>query len=57
MTAGNQYEVTRVIKLHTKPLRTGEIIKTGVFVKETAKRYIFDNFQVSKTTVIKIEKR
>ena len=55
MTKGKGYEVTKKIKLHTKPLREEEITKEGVFMKETAKSYIFDNFWVSKSTVIKTE--
>lgn len=55
MTKGKGYEITKKIKLHTKPLREEEIIKEGIFMKETAKTYIFDDFKVSKSTVIKIE--
>ena len=55
MTTHNPYKVTKKIKLHTNPLREAEIIKEGVFMKETAKSYIFDDFRVNKSTVIKIE--
>ena len=55
MTRGKEYEVTKRIKLHTKPLVEEEIVKTGLFLKETDKSFIFDDFKVSKSTVIKIE--
>lgn len=55
MTVCRPYKVTKKIKLHTKPLVEEEIIKTGLFLKETAKSYIFDDFKVRKSTVIKIE--
>ena len=55
MTVSKPYKVTKKIKLHTNPLREEEIIKEGIFMKETAKTYIFDDFRVNKSTVIKIE--
>lgn len=55
MTAGNPYKITKEIKLHTKPLRKTEIAKTGVFVRETPKFYIFDKFRVKKKNVKRLE--
>jgi hypothetical protein len=55
LTAHKPYKVTKKIKLHTKPLREELIVKTGVFVRETTKSYIFDGFRVAKSTVIGIE--
>lgn len=56
MTVGNPYKVTQKIKLHTKPLRNAETAKTGVFVKETPKSYIFDEFWVKKENIIAVER-
>ena len=55
MVSGRKYIVTKRIKLHTKPLRTAVITEQGIFEKETATRYVFDNFSVNKSTVIKIK--
>lgn len=55
MTAGNLYRVTKEIKLHTNPLHKEKIVKTGVYVKETEKTYVFDKFKVNKRNVVRIE--
>ena len=49
------YKVTQKIKLHTQPPRVIVVEREGVFVKETEKSYIFKDFRVQKSTVIKIE--
>ena len=55
MTAGKKYKITKRIKIHTKPIRTVEIIQTGVFVKETEKYYVFNGFRVRKDVATVIE--
>ena len=55
MTVGSPYKVTKRIKLHTSPLREAEIVKAGVFKKETRKSYIFNEFKVKKQLLQKIE--
>ena len=55
MKTNKPYKITKRIKIHTSPLVEVEIVKTGLFMKETAKSYIFDDFRVCKSTVIDIE--
>jgi phage-related protein len=55
MKVNNTYTVTKRIKLHTKPLVEGELVKTGKFLRETNTYYIFDTFKAIKTNIIKIE--
>ena len=55
MTIGKTYKITKRIKIHTKPLVMVEVIKTGVFLKETTKSYLFDDFRVGKKVVVNIE--
>lgn len=57
MTVGQEYEVIREIKLHTKPLRVAQIIRTGRFVRETEKHFIFSDFRVRKSNIIAIIER
>ena len=52
---GYSYRVSAKIKLHTSPLRELEYEKEGVFIRETAAHYVFDEFRVRKATVIKIQ--
>ena len=48
------YTVVKVIKIHTKPLRTVKVIQTGRFKKETQSYYIFNSFRVRKSAVLTI---
>jgi len=54
MKAGKVYEITKRIKLHTKPLYEADIMLTGRYVRESQNWYIFDRFKVKKANVIKI---
>ena len=54
MTQGRKYEITKRIKLHTKPLYVGEIVQKGTFVQETEHHYFFDRFRVRKANIIRI---
>lgn len=56
MSSNKPYRITKEIKIHTKPLNKVQIIREGVFIKETSKSYVFDSFRVNKANVIKIEK-
>lgn len=55
MAIGKTYRITKKIKIHTSPLAEVEVVKEGLFMKETAQSYIFDDFRVNKFVVIKIE--
>ena len=55
MTAGKKYKITKRIKIHTKPTYTVEVTQAGVFVKETEKYYVFNDFKVRKDVVTVIE--
>ena len=55
MKQGMLYKVTLRIKVHTSPLREITYDKIGMFVKETDKSYVFDDFHTRKSTVVKIE--
>ena len=57
MKVGKEYAVTKEIKLHTKPIRVAQIIRTGFFVKETETHFIFSDFRVRKANVISIQER
>lgn len=35
MIPGNEYTITREIKIHTKPLRRVQVQQTGIFYRET----------------------
>ena len=54
MTQGRKYEITKQIKLHTKPLYVGEIVQKGTFVQETEHHYFFDRFRVRKANIVRI---
>ena len=54
MKVGNRYRLSIKIKLHTSPLRMLEYMREGVFVKETAKCFVFKDFMVRKANVIGI---
>ena len=56
MIPGCCYCVTTKIKLHTSPLRELEYDRAGVFVKETPKYLIFDEFRVSKENIVNIRR-
>ena len=55
MEVNKLYEVTKRIKIHTKPLRTCDVILTGKFKKETKKCFVFDNFRVDKMVITSIK--
>ena len=55
MEVNKLYEVTKRIKIHTKPLITCDVILTGKFKKETKKYFVFDNFRVDKSVLISIK--
>ena len=55
MTSNKLYKVTKRIKLHTKPLREALTVQEGIFIRETAANYIFNNFWARKSNVVKIE--
>lgn len=57
MNVGSLYEVTKRIKVHTKPLVTCDVILTGKFEKETKMLFVFDNFRVRKSVVIAIKEK
>ena len=57
MISAKEYEVTKRIKLHTKPIRVAQITQVGRFVKETQRHYIFSDFRVRKDNVISIKER
>ena len=56
MLSNKPYRITKEIKIHTKPLNKVQIIREGMFIKETSKSYVFDGFRVNKANVIKVEK-
>lgn len=56
MKIGETYKVTKLIKLHTKPLRETNVSITGRFVKETESYYCFDWFRVRKANIVEIVK-
>lgn len=55
MIVGNTYRIIKRVKIHTSPVVMADVVKEGVYVKETQKNYIFDTFRVCKSVVIKIE--
>ena len=57
MTIGGSYKVTKKIKIHTKPDVVANVVQTGIFLRETEKYYIFDDFRVKKSVVVKIQKQ
>ena len=54
MIINTRYAVSVKIKLHTSPLRELVYDKEGVFIKETGSYYVFEDFRVRKSNVIKI---
>ena len=56
MIRGYCYCVTLKIKLHTSPLRELEYDRAGIFVKETPKCLIFDEFRVLKENIVNIRR-
>jgi hypothetical protein len=57
MKVGERYKVRVKIKLHTQPVRYLEYEKDGVFCKETASCYVFEDFRVRKSNVLDIVRR
>jgi hypothetical protein len=55
LIVGKNYRVTKTIKLHTKPLRTVNIVQYGKFVKETMNYLVFGGFKVRKSVISNIE--
>lgn len=56
MTIGNEYKVTKKIKIHTKPLVEVQITLQGIFKCESKAYYIFDSFRARKENIISIER-
>jgi hypothetical protein len=54
MTKNKKYEIVKEIELHTKPLRTVNVLQQGVFKRETEKSYIFDEFFCRKKNVVSV---
>ena len=52
---GRVYDITKQIKIHTKPLVEVCITLRGQFIKETDKQLFFDSFKVNKNNVIKVK--
>lgn len=57
MNVGSLYEVTKRIKVHTKPLVMCDVILTGKFEKETKMLFVFDNFRVRKNVIVSIKEK
>lgn len=57
MQTNKLYEVTKRIKVHTKPLVTYDIVLTGKFIRETKEWFIFDNFNVKKSVITSIKEK
>ncbi len=57
MNIGQSYEITKRIKVHTKPLVTCDVILTGKFEKETKMLFVFDNFKVRKNAIVSIKEK
>ena len=55
MEVNKLYEVTKRIKIHTKPLVICNVVLTGKFKKETDSMFIFDNFRVTKSVLLSIK--
>ena len=55
MKTNTRYNITVKIKLRTSPLRELTYDKDSVFVRESDSYYIFEDFRVRKTNVIKIQ--
>ena len=55
MKTNTRYNITVKIKLHTSLLRELTYDKDSVFVRESDSYYIFEDFRVRKTNVIKIQ--
>lgn len=51
------YEVTKQIKLHTKPTRIAQIKQTGAFIGESEYYLFFHGFRVRKANVVSIFER
>lgn len=52
MEYGKLYRVIKRVKIHTKPLIEADVVQIGKFIKETPKRFVFDEFQVYKANII-----
>lgn len=57
MNIGQSYEITKRIKVHTKPLVMCDVILTGKFEKETKMLFVFDNFKVRKNVIVSIKEK
>lgn len=55
MTSRGLYQITKRIKLHTKPTRFANITLVGTFKHDTNGWYCFDEFRVRKQNVIDIK--
>ena len=55
MVMGKRYQITKRIKLHTKPNIFANVIVEGTYKHETDKFYFFNRFRVKKENVIAIK--
>lgn len=55
MTSRGKYQITKRIKLHTKPIRYADIPLVGTFKYDTDNWYCFDEFRVKKANVVEIK--
>lgn len=53
---GARYKVVGIIKTHTKPLKTEQIFREGIFKKETDEYLIFNFFRVKKSIIANVER-
>lgn len=51
---GQMYQITKKIKIHTKPQREVLVTQLGRFAKETEHTYRFSGFSVNKANVVEI---
>jgi hypothetical protein len=57
MEIGKRYQVTKWIKIHTKPLRVVNVTLVGTFKYDTDSWYYFNEFKAKKSNVIEIKER
>ena len=55
MTVGKKYRVVKRVKIHTSPLVMADIVNEGIFVKETDKSWVFDDFRIRKSCLLSAE--
>ena len=55
MEIGKRYQLTKQIKIHTKPLRVVNVLLVGTFKYDTDSWYCFNEFRAKKSNVIEIK--